>query len=193
MALIAIIIFLSSLVIGRILIYYQQNKKFGFENDSIFNPLSLIVLLLIICGFSGMLYTAILEFNDKFNSQFNIWSFSIITGWMIFFIGLILSAISQHQMGKSWRMAGTNSNNTDLITSGLFRYSRNPIYLGILISFIGLVILIPNIIAAVCYTVFYIAFYLLVRFVEEPHLKIVHKLKYQNYCNKVNRFFPQLF
>ena len=78
MALIAIIIFLSSLVIGRILIYYQQNKKFGFENDSIFNPLSLIVLLVIICGFSGMLYTAILEFNDKFNSLINVDLISLV-------------------------------------------------------------------------------------------------------------------
>ncbi len=47
-------------------------------------------------------------------------------------------------MKNSWRIGIDTETKTDLITSGLFKFSRNPIFLGIILSLVGLFLTTPN-------------------------------------------------
>jgi len=47
-------------------------------------------------------------------------------------------------MRASWRIGIDEENKTELITSGFFAISRNPIFLGIMVANIGLFSVLPN-------------------------------------------------
>ncbi|WP_413614210.1 methyltransferase family protein [Flavobacterium sp. N2013] len=59
-------------------------------------------------------------------------------------VALIWTIIAQNQMKNSWRIGIDTETKTDLITSGLFKFSRNPIFLGIILSLVGLFLTTPN-------------------------------------------------
>jgi protein-S-isoprenylcysteine O-methyltransferase Ste14 len=56
-------------------------------------------------------------------------------------LGWITSA--QYQMGRSWRIGFKDDDIPDLVTSGLFARSRNPIFLGMRVTLLGLFLVFP--------------------------------------------------
>ena len=78
------------------------------------------------------------------------------------------------------------------VSRGLYRYVRNPMYLGVLGVILGW--------AAVYSTtrlLWYalgtsMAFHLFVLIYEEPHLRHVFGAEYEDYCARVNRWLPRL-
>jgi|GEM_PF-5490525 len=52
-------------------------------------------------------------------------------------IGLAIDFIAQLQMVHSWRLKINEKEKTKLVCKGFFKYSRNPIYVGFLISNLG--------------------------------------------------------
>lgn len=56
-------------------------------------------------------------------------------------LGWITSA--QYQMGRSWRIGFKDEEIPDLVTSGLFARSRNPIFLGMRVTLLGLFLVFP--------------------------------------------------
>ena len=129
-----------------------------------------------------------LEFFGKFYSQFDFGLTGIIIGWSLVLLGVTIAVVAQYQMGTSWRYIGSKSNETELIIHGLFRYCRNPIYLGGLIFFDGVIVLLPHFLTLLCVILIYIAIEILVRYEEEPHLKKLYGKVYEEYCSKVHRF-----
>lgn len=67
-----------------------------------------------------------------------------IAGWVLLHFSIIWIFVAQLQMKDSWRIGIDEKNKTALITGGLFRFSRNPIFLGVLFSNLGLFLIIPN-------------------------------------------------
>lgn len=67
-----------------------------------------------------------------------------ITGLVIIHISLFWICISQFQMGNSWRIGIDEENKTGLVTHGVFSISRNPIFLGMIVSVSGVFLIIPN-------------------------------------------------
>jgi protein-S-isoprenylcysteine O-methyltransferase Ste14 len=51
--------------------------------------------------------------------------------------------IAQYQMSNSWRIGIDEKNKTELVTKGIF-YSRNPIFLGMIISILGIFLILPT-------------------------------------------------
>ena len=102
--------------------------------------------------------------------------------------GLLLVALAQAQMGSSWRI-GIDESPTSLVTNGLFRISRNPIYLGILVSLLGLVLLTPSPWTICFFTMAALVISLVVR-TEEEHLSALHGDAFATYAGRVGRFFP---
>jgi len=146
MALIAIIIFSLTALIGRVVFHYKLTGTSGikFERKSLSSASFSIYSILVSAGFYGIVILSILDVLDKFNAQFNLGANGIILGWIIALLGLLVTMVAQYQMGASWRYIGSKSNDTKLITHGLFKYSRNPIYVGGLIFFIGVIILLTD-------------------------------------------------
>jgi len=74
-----------------------------------------------------------------------------------------------------------------LVTYGLYRYSRNPQYVGAILFFSGLIILFNSFYAFIIGTIGNIWF-LLTPFIEEPWLREQFKKEYIDYSKKVPRF-----
>ena len=193
MSLIVIIIYIFFALIGRVYLVYKLTGSFGTENTYKSFRSNVYYIICLYIGFGGMITLAILDIKGMVNPQLEIGYFSIACALFLAIVGLIITVIGQQQMGSSWRAIVAKSKSTQLITHGLFKYSRNPVYMGTLILFFSVVILFPHIIMLICFLFAYLSIELLVRFDEEPHLKKVHGVEYENYCKSVNRFLPKVF
>ena len=192
MSLIVIITYIFFALIGRVYLVYRLTGSFGTENTYKSFRSNLYYILCLYIGFGGMIALAILDVRGRVDPQLEIGYISIACALFLAIIGLIITVMSQQQMGSSWRAIVAKSKRTELITHGLFKYSRNPVYMGTLILFFSVVILFPHILMLICFLFAYSSIELLVRFDEEPHLKKVHGEEYESYCKRVNRFFPRV-
>lgn len=104
--------------------------------------------------------------------------------------GLTITLLAQSGMGASWRIGVDASERTALVTSGLFRFVRNPIFAGIALLALGLLILWPNAASFASLALLVIGVELQVRFVEEPYLKTVHGGAWLRWAQRVGRFVP---
>jgi protein-S-isoprenylcysteine O-methyltransferase Ste14 len=66
-------------------------------------------------------------------------------GALMLCVGTVVLVVSFYQLGASLRY-GLPEKDTRLITSGLYRFSRNPLYLGVFIIAFSCIIFFPNII-----------------------------------------------
>lgn len=67
-------------------------------------------------------------------------------GVLVMAIGILIAVISQMDMGRSWRIGLPEKLEDDqpLITGGLYQFSRNPIYVGIMLFLLGSVVVAPG-------------------------------------------------
>lgn len=78
-----------------------------------------------------------------------------------------------------------------LVGRGLYRYTRNPMYLGAVLILAGHVVWFQTL-SQVWYAVaVWLAFHGFVVFYEEPHLRRTFGDAYQRYCQTVPRWFPR--
>ena len=75
-----------------------------------------------------------------------------------------------------------------LVHGGLYRFSRNPMYMGVLTAIFGQAILFASPRIAVYGCVVFACFYLIVVLVEEPHLRATRGRPYEEYCRTVPRW-----
>ncbi|WP_157447950.1 methyltransferase family protein, partial [Chryseobacterium sp. MOF25P] len=108
-------------------------------------------------------------------------------GIALLILSLIWILIAQFQMKNSWRIGIDEDLKTELITTGLFNYSRNPIFLGILVSLIGLFFTLPTLISLSFLMITYILIQTQIR-LEEEFLLHQHDEIYLQYKAKVRRF-----
>lgn len=75
-----------------------------------------------------------------------------------------------------------------LVVKGLYKYSRNPMYVGMLLVLIGEVLFTGSLRMLVYTALVAMAFHLFVIFVEEPRLTRDFKSDYLRYMNEVKRW-----
>ena len=75
-----------------------------------------------------------------------------------------------------------------VVRSGLYRYSRNPMYVGVLTAIAGQAIVYRSLRIAVYLLIASVFFYCIVVFVEEPHLARVRGPAYTDYRRRVPRW-----
>jgi len=115
----------------------------------------------------------------------------IIPGWFglglcgIAIVGFAFTLVS---FGDSFRV-GIDENKPDrLVTTGMFAFSRNPIYVCFLMFFAGLFLIHRNIVIAVAIVLFALAIHRQV-LREEKFLKSHYGMEYLDYCKNVRRYF----
>lgn len=108
-------------------------------------------------------------------------------GFGLMHASLLWIVIAQIQMGNSWRIGIDEANRTELRSHGLFGISRNPIFLGMLASVLGLFLVLPNALSAICLVASWLLIQVQVR-LEEEFLERVHGVAYHQYCQKVRRW-----
>lgn len=105
-------------------------------------------------------------------------------GWVWMGLSLTLMLVAQAQMGLSWRIGIDEKNRTGLVTNGLFSLSRNPIFLSLRITLVGLFFHSPNSLTLTLACVGEVLMQLQVR-LEEKHLLGQHGEHYTTYCQNV--------
>ncbi len=75
----------------------------------------------------------------------------------------------------------------ELITSGPYKYSRNPQYVGNIAFILGFVFIFNSLLAFIAGLLGIILF-IITPFAEEPWLKEQFGINYEEYCKKVRRF-----
>ena len=108
----------------------------------------------------------------------------------IFVFGLCATLVAQEAMGRSWRIGVDASERTDLVTSGPFQVVRNPIFAAMLPASLGLVLMVPNVVALASFVALVVALEIQTRLVEEPYLLRTHGATYARYARAVGRFVP---
>jgi protein-S-isoprenylcysteine O-methyltransferase Ste14 len=109
-------------------------------------------------------------------------------GAVILLVGsLVWVAIAQMQMGDSWRIGIDPDAKTELVANGAFRISRNPIFLGMRITLLGLFLASPNVLTLMIAIVGDVLMQVQVR-IEEEYLESIHADAYLDYKARVPRW-----
>ncbi|MCO4819376.1 MAG: isoprenylcysteine carboxylmethyltransferase family protein [Bacteroidetes bacterium] len=95
--------------------------------------------------------------------------------------------MAQKQMSGSWRIGINYKEKTILVKTGVFRISRNPIFLGVMISYLGTFLIIPNMLTFGVLLVTFITLQIQVR-LEEDYLTNTHGNSYVEYTKSVRRW-----
>jgi len=110
-----------------------------------------------------------------------------MAGLVLMAIGLVWTATAQMQMGPSWRIGIDLVNKTDLVEKGLFRKTRNPIFLGMRFALLGFFLALPNAFTLLSAVLLDVLMQVQVR-LEEDFLRTVHADVYADYCSRVRRW-----
>lgn len=95
--------------------------------------------------------------------------------------------MAQAQMGESWRIGIDHEHQTALVRTGVFGLSRNPIFLGMTITLVGLFLAIPNALTALTFLTGVVLIHIQVR-LEEEFLAQNHGQEYCQYKQQVRRW-----
>lgn len=108
-------------------------------------------------------------------------------GLFITHAALLWIVIAQYHMRQSWRIGIDEKSPAELITTGLFSTSRNPIFLGMILSTFGIFLIIPDAVTLLIAAASYIIIQIQIR-LEEEHLAKQHGAVYNKYKRAVRRF-----
>ena len=75
-----------------------------------------------------------------------------------------------------------------LVTKGLYRFSRNPMYVGVMLILIGEAVFFESYSLWIYLLCIFLAFNLFIFLIEEPRLRKDFGVEYEQYCKKVRRW-----
>ena len=108
-------------------------------------------------------------------------------GVVLLLMSLAWTVVAQAQMGESWRIGIDQDHRTPLVRKGVFGLSRNPIFLGMMITLLGLFLVIPNTLTLLTFVTGVVLIQIQVR-LEEEFLGRVHGEEYAEYRRNVRRW-----
>jgi len=180
---IATVILLVILVLSRVFIMNKMGikaMKFGEmdKKDFLIPPFALMYFYLIFASALNLPKFGVELFSNE------------IIGWIgvaLCILGLILFLLSLISFGKSFRVGIDEKHPGALVTTGVFAFSRNPIYTAFGVILLGIFLISPNWILLVYLIV---GKWLFNRQVlrEEDSLTKIYGEEYVEYCNKVRRY-----
>ncbi len=109
------------------------------------------------------------------------------TGLVMAGIAILWIGVGQAQMSASFRMGIDASEKTALVRQGLFRWSRNPIYLGLFAAVGGFFLVAPNALSFGALVAAWVGVKVQVR-LEEDYLLSHHGDAYREYQSTVRRW-----
>lgn len=111
-------------------------------------------------------------------------------GLSIFAVGLVLMLICISSFAIRGQGTLSPADPTKkLVISGLYRFSRNPMYIGVIMMLIGDSIFFRSYILVGYALLIFIAFNIFIIFFEEPRLQDDFGSEYNEYVKKVRRWF----
>lgn len=108
-------------------------------------------------------------------------------GILLLFIGVLIFTIAAFSMRSSWRVGIDKNTKTKLVTYGIYKFSRNPAFVGFNTMFIGLFATFPNILTFIILILNIISIHLLI-LQEEKHLSLTFGDDYTEYKKNTPRY-----
>lgn len=182
------------LFIAFVLPTYRTFKKTGInpvtfgKSDNAHDYIGFLMKLLLALLFVVVLIFSFSEraYNYLVPVEYLEVNYLQITGLIIIHISLGWISVAQYQMGNSWRIGIDENNKTGLVTKGIFSLSRNPIFLGMIVSVLGVFFIIPNALTFFLTLTTYFIIQIQIR-LEEEFLTKEHGSQYQEYKQKTKR------
>ena len=142
---------------------------------------AVIVALVVIYAFIPSAYQYVMPIHSLERTSVR------LTGFILLLVSLMWTVVAQAQMGNSWRIGIDTEHRTKLVQTGVFRLSRNPIFVGMIVTLLGLFLIIPNVGTLITLMVGMILIGIQVR-LEEEYLARTHADKYIDYRRNVRRW-----
>jgi len=113
---------------------------------------------------------------------------AVVIGLALMLANLVTGLASLKDLGDSWRVGVIEEQQTRLIESGIYRFSRNPYFLSYLLMFAAYTVLLQNLVLLL---LSFIGFGMIHAMIikEERYLAITHGEAYQQYSARVPRYF----
>jgi protein-S-isoprenylcysteine O-methyltransferase Ste14 len=111
----------------------------------------------------------------------------LVIGISLLVLSLLWTLVAQVQMGESWRIGIDEQHRTPLVTRGVFGWSRNPIFVGMKITLLGMFLIIPNAFTLLAFALGVVLIHIQVR-LEEEFLQRSHREAYERYRRQVRRW-----
>jgi protein-S-isoprenylcysteine O-methyltransferase Ste14 len=106
-------------------------------------------------------------------------------GVLLFLIGLVICLAGMWAFRSMKKVTGRETSR--LVVKGIYRWSRNPQYVGYGLIILGFVIGYWSVTAWMVFIGYMMLVYATMR-IEEQHLENVFGAEYQEYCQRVSRF-----
>jgi protein-S-isoprenylcysteine O-methyltransferase Ste14 len=119
--------------------------------------------------------------------QISIPSYAEYVAYALFLTGLIIAGISMLNLGESTTL-GLPTTNTQFKNQGLYKISRNPMYVGFGLLTIGSIIQTANLFVFLCSIISLYTYHLII-LGEEKFLINRFGNVYAEYCKNVRRYF----
>ena len=183
-------IWLIGFVIGSV-IRAIHRRKIRHSKITANHETRLDVLLLVLAGIGMIvipffyLLTPWLEFADYYLPE---WAGCV--GTAIFVAALWLLWIAHSNLGHNWSAKLEIKEDHSLITKGVYRYIRHPMYAAHWLWGIAQVLLLKNWIAGLTFLVFFIPLYFLRVPREEQMMLEYFGEEYHSYMNRTGRIIP---
>lgn len=186
-----LLVFTLTAVFGRMILQYRMTGDCGIRVAGKDSPPVQIAasLLLLVSGLIIVFCTLGLTMGYLKHS-FQPSLIQMAMGYIFYSLGLITVLVSQYQMGTAWRIGVNADEKTELVTQGMFKHVRNPIYTGLFIGSMGLWLVSPSILLMLGLLGLYVTVELFVRKVEEPYLLQQFGDEYKKWYHSTPRYFP---
>jgi protein-S-isoprenylcysteine O-methyltransferase Ste14 len=110
-------------------------------------------------------------------------------GAFVAICGALLTILSQFEMGRSWRLGVREGDRSDLVIDGLYSFSRNPIYVGLMTTMVGIFLVVPNAVTFALVVAGWLTVSAQIR-LEEEFLVGLHGAEYEAYKARTRRWLP---
>jgi len=124
------------------------------------------------------------------SDSYYIWS--IVIGLFITILGQLIRGLT---IGLAYIVRGGKEGRPyaeGLVTEGIFNHCRNPLYVGNILMLLGVGILANSLVYVVIVIPVFLFVYQAIVLAEENFLRGKFGAGYDEYCKKVNRWFPDL-
>jgi protein-S-isoprenylcysteine O-methyltransferase Ste14 len=112
-----------------------------------------------------------------------------VTGAALLFGGITVLVVAQLNLGASWRIGIDEGRSPGLVTSGVYRFCRNPIFLAMLVMLAGYTLMLPTRLSLALLVGAFIGIRQQV-LTEEAYLGRTYGDAYRAYARRVGRFVP---
>lgn len=110
-------------------------------------------------------------------------------GGMIFSaVGAVVFIVSVVTMRDNWRAGVSEKEKTELVTDGIYRYSRNPAFLGFDLLYVGILLMFFSWPLLAVSALAMLLFHIQIVYVEEPFLQETFAEAYSDYKRMIGRY-----